>query len=72
MMIFDKCNRCGKELGCYPEMRIVTCVDSGVFEHDTKRYVCDKCYKKFQKYIRKHYDKFFTYLSEELKGENNE
>ena len=69
MMIFDKCNRCGKELECYPKMRIVTCVDSDVFEHDTKRYVCDKCYKKFQKYIRKHYDKFFIYLSKE--GEKN-
>ena len=66
--VFDKCNRCGKDIE-YPDKNTVTCKHITFWEHDTKRYLCSKCYEKFGKYMEKHYDKFFTYLSKLERGE---
>ncbi len=60
--MFDICDRCGKEIE-YGEGEIVTCkYIRNCWEHDTKRYLCSKCYEKFRKYMEKHYENFFTYL----------
>ena len=63
MFEFDKCNKCGKTLE-YGERTEVTCKHITFWEHDTKRYLCPKCYEKFKKYMEKHYENFFTYLKE--------
>ena len=60
-----KCNRCGKNLDSWEGRCEVTCKHITFWEHDTKRYLCEKCYAKFQKYMEKHYDNFFTYLNKE-------
>ena len=70
MLILDKCNRCGKDIDCDTRYT-VTCKGISFWEHDTKRYLCEKCYKKFEKYMRNHYYKYFTYeIEEQKKGEN--
>ena len=61
-MIIDKCNRCGKII-MYDDRHVVTCKYITFWEHDTTRYLCGKCYKKFQKYMEKNYNKFFTFKS---------
>lgn len=60
-MIIDKCNKCGKIIE-YGDRHTVTCKHITFWEHDTTRYLCGKCYKKFQKYMEKNYNKFFTFL----------
>ena len=59
----DICNRCGKNIE-YGKSYEVTCKHITFWEHDTKRYLCPKCYEKFTKYMKKHYENFFTYLKE--------
>lgn len=59
-MEIDFCNRCGKHLNKRIE---VTCKHITFWEHDTKRYLCEKCFKKFQNYMKKNYEKFFLYLN---------
>ena len=66
--VFDKCNRCGKDIGGIYGYS-VRCKHTQYFEHDTERYLCQKCYEKFSKYIEKQYNKFFTYLIELERGE---
>ena len=61
-MIIDKCNKCGKIM--HDDRHTVTCKHITFWEHDTKRYLCGKCYKKFQKYMEKNYNKFFTFKAE--------
>ena len=68
-MVIDRCNRCGKILR-YPERRrIVTCKHIRFWEHDTERYLCSKCYEKFQKYMEKKYNNFFSFLIKKEKEE---
>lgn len=66
-MEIDKCNKCGKEFTRENGIHEVTCRHITFWEHDTKKYLCTKCYKKFQKYIEKSYNTFFTYLNKEEK-----
>ena len=68
MLELDKCNCCGKEIK-YGERQEVTCKHITFWEHDTKRYLCLKCYKKFQSYMKKQYNDFFKYLKEKEKNE---
>ena len=63
-MIIDKCNRCGSDIGYSDERHTVTCKYITFWEHDTTRYLCGKCYRKFQNYMKGKYNKFFTFLSE--------
>ena len=63
-MEIDFCNRCGKKLTSQ-EREEVTCKHITFWEHDTKRYLCEKCYKKFQKYMEKNYENFFIYLNKQ-------
>ena len=59
-MLIDKCNKCGKII--YGNRHVVTCKYITFWEHDTTRYLCDKCYEKFKKYMKKSYNEFFTFL----------
>lgn len=68
-MIIDNCNKCGAHLP-FLHSHEVTCKHITFWEHDTKRYLCDKCYKKFQKYMKKNYDNFFIYLNKEVENGN--
>lgn len=61
-MITNRCNRCGKIIKYGDERHIVTCKHIRFWEHDTERYLCGKCYKKFQKYMERNYNKFFSFL----------
>ena len=61
------CERCGKEIE-YEDSHTVTCKHITFWEHDTERYLCSKCYEKFQKYMKNHYEKFFIHRIYELKG----
>lgn len=72
MLIIDNCNRCGKRINRYPNepRHEVTCNHITFWEDDTKRYLCRKCYKQFQKYMEKNYNDFFTYLNKEEHNEN--
>ena len=67
MLIIDNCNKCGKHLSGF-DMHEVTCKHITFWEHDTRKYLCDKCYKKFQKYMNKCYNDFFTYLNKEMEN----
>ena len=51
-MVIDNCNRCGKDIG-FNNRHEVTCKHITFWEHDTTRYLCTKCYKKFQAYMKK-------------------
>ena len=62
-MIIDNCNRCGKDIG-FGNIHEVTCKHITFWEHDTKRYLCTKCYKKFQTYMKKQYNEFFIKYNE--------
>ena len=61
--MINHCNRCGKILE-YGERREVTCKHITFWEHDTKRWLCPKCYDKFTKYMDRHYNNFFEYIKE--------
>lgn len=68
-MITDKCDRCGKTIA-YGDQHTVTCKHIRFWEHDTKRYLCSKCYEKFQKYMERNYYKFFLFrIKAESEGE---
>ena len=58
----DNCDRCGKELGY--DYKEVTCKHITFWEHDTKRWLCPKCYDKFTKYMEKQYNNFFKHIKE--------
>ena len=71
-MITNKCNKCGKEFKYTDVKYVVTCKHITFFENDTKRYLCGKCYKKFQKYMEKSYNEFFSFLTKAESEVDNE
>ena len=54
----NKCEKCGKDAGLVKTAVLNNYPIRG-FSHDTKKVVCEKCYKKFCRYMSKKYSEFF-------------
>lgn len=54
----NKCEKCGKNAGLVKTVVLNNYPIRG-FSHDTKKVVCEKCYKKFCRYMSKKYSEFF-------------
>ncbi len=61
---YDQCNRCGAELGDILHVVRNNYPTYG-FPHDTEHRLCDKCRERFNTYMTKKYDAFFTALNKE-------
>ena len=63
------CDRCGIRLDDFCIVRNEYPIYG--FPHDTAHLLCDKCRDKFNKYMTKKYDAFFTALRKGGQNETN-